>query len=498
MKRFLKHFSLRHYAALLLGGLLLVACSPSPETAVVSNAKSAGKLPQTLRGLAGKPVDMGEKYVFQPGSALDIPFQSSSTGQNCVINAFNTPGQGYRMSGSGYRMSGSTGGLTTLPPEYTYTKGRYRWGSVASRPAATLSPAQSGAELIRTLGRAGGNLDAAYDSAVVVVDDFGKDAYFLNDHVYRFQDVYGDTLTTPLFEMLVTKQLLSHGAVVLNHVNAVIYGTSMYDLLNVEKTEVIWKHRQSGALLVVKAVNTYGFDTDYVAVETSKALNELQNNYGILKGSVNMSFAVVPCDTVDNFIQYRDYFDNFWEYLEALADVNNVVTSLHEELFQAVTTPFKDDALHRFIGKQSDVNSEKRGYVYVASSGNFSMPYQMYPAAWEEVVGVSASSEDEPFNRAFFSNDGEVMDKGAWFELLNFKDLVNGSRVSPQLFYAGTSFSAPNVSVFSAVDMSLNNPVCGFNGSRPYLAYASDPQLTNRPIAAQNLFLSDALASLCP
>ncbi len=103
--------------------------------------------------------------------------------------------------------------------------------------------------------------------------------------------------------------------------------------------------------------------------------------------------------------------------------------------------------------------------AFVASSGNYALPYPMFPAAWPEVIAVSSCdvAEDgdcellevantadntEDFapvakpRRSDFSNLGTVMAPGASFKTSLDKDRHD--------FYQGTSFSAPAVSVYLA------------------------------------------------
>jgi hypothetical protein len=109
---------------------------------------------------------------------------------------------------------------------------------------------------------------------------------------------------------------------------------------------------------------------------------------------------------------------------------------------------------------------------HVASSGNYGLPYAMYPAAWDIVVAVSSQDAVPPAGfggtPSSFSNAGEVMAPGALYAL---------SRTSPHgdqvLAYAGTSFSAPVVSLFTALDLMRDAPACG-TADRSLLSSAGD------------------------
>lgn len=96
---------------------------------------------------------------------------------------------------------------------------------------------------------------------------------------------------------------------------------------------------------------------------------------------------------------------------------------------------------------------------YVASSGNFGLPYAMYPAAWPEVVAVSAqyavpTASYDP-RTSGFANAGEILAPGALYELSRTSDDTQ------VVSYAGTSFSAPVVALFTALDLMRDVPACG-------------------------------------
>ncbi len=100
-----------------------------------------------------------------------------------------------------------------------------------------------------------------------------------------------------------------------------------------------------------------------------------------------------------------------------------------------------------------------RGRInYVASSGNFGLGYPLYPAAWEIVVAVSSQDAVAPAGlatvKSSFANSGQVMAPGALYEL------SRSAGGDAALAYAGTSFSAPVVSLFTALDLMQDSPAC--------------------------------------
>jgi hypothetical protein len=112
--------------------------------------------------------------------------------------------------------------------------------------------------------------------------------------------------------------------------------------------------------------------------------------------------------------------------------------------------------------------------IYVASSGNFGLGYAMYPAAWPLVVSVSSQNaiESDAFSatKSFFSNSGDVMAPGLFYEL------GRSSEDDPELViaYAGTSFSAPVVSLFTALDLMLEWPACAWSPATSKLTFATE------------------------
>lgn len=105
-----------------------------------------------------------------------------------------------------------------------------------------------------------------------------------------------------------------------------------------------------------------------------------------------------------------------------------------------------------------DLIRQARGMtiIPVASSGNFKQRQPFYPARWPEVLSVSANEGD---NLRFWlqSNNGEISAPGAWFPFVD------------RQFRAGTSFSAPVVSMLIAMDLTQSQPSCPIRNGRSAL-----------------------------
>ena len=228
--------------------------------------------------------------------------------------------------------------------------------------------------------------------------------------------------------------------------------------------------------------DTNGYDTRLISSRTDDALGTLER-MRVQKVAVNMSFAIVPCSVLDDFLANKEQFETFEAYLEALAGQEV------DELMEAVLR-VAGETRDPLLGLISDIQGSSADHVFVASAGNFALRYQTYPAAHEAVVGVSASEAQNLRRLAFFSSMGEVSEAGAWFTATNPYPNINGHHQARSFVaYAGTSFSAPDVAVFSALDLSRARPACGVDGNGiPFLSHGG---LKSTP-------LEDAVSSFCP
>jgi hypothetical protein len=455
-------------------GLLLGGCSQStPENVLLES--QAHQIP-LLRGLDGK-----ELFSYEQ--------------TNCPVDQFDMPGQGWRAKGS-------TGGIAALVPPYT------------AMPTALTEPAVVGQDIYALAALS----SLSRSVTILVVDDFNGDTtvspvkppvYKLGIDVFKLDTLgFSSVLSTRLMQLdaelerLESTNQISHGAMVMNHINALILGSGHYTGLdtNIADGQVSFQNIDTEKLIQVKAVDTEDLDTTVVASRMQNAiLNEINGNRKQIV--VNMSFAIVPCTVKDDFEANRAAYPTFQHYANAVATANDDLRGPTETEVQfrnrvrrELTRPFDNDPLRTTI-KSNNITGQlgtDGNLLYVASSGNFGLGYSMFPAAWPEVV--SASSNDAGSTaKSVFSNKGEVMLTGAWFMLTDPANINStGILVDENVVYAGTSFSSPGLAVFSAFDIAQAAPRCEMELSS---TSAPIPDIAHTPL--DDAPLADAILIYC-
>jgi hypothetical protein len=358
---------------------------------------------------------------------------------NCPANEFNLPGQGYRAPGS-------TGGLGYSPLTHFTSAGAVGAGLHSS----FFKTAQLDSEV-----------------GILVVDDFKNNVFELGNALFT-----QTTLDEATFRMLEQQGIISHGALVARHINDLIKGTGRYNLvftLPVPSTSGVWVYREISTQkrFVVMAVNTHtsslpsgSTPSKIIADRTKAALQTLRQTYSIGLVAINNSYVFMPCTVHQDFLSWDAQTpgtQTFQEYMQKLAELNKV---LYSELVKAIveSTNVANDPLLKLI--QDPVNGSSK-YTYVASSGNYSLTYSMYPANWKGVVNVSGSTVDNPattvnearIRDARFFNQGEMMHVGASFELRPPSGLPTNP-TPKSVYYVGTSYSTPAGSILSALDLA--------------------------------------------
>jgi len=439
------------------------------------------------------PDTIGELLALSTGTNFDV------TEGNCAASEFARPGQGLQAVGAGLQAVGAVGGLFI--------------GDASQFASSATTTDAVAAQLW------GGLAAASFDHSValLVVDDFGG--------VFDLPSALFGTGPIDL-QALVDDGLLSHGSLVLHQLRelaaAALPDFSTYSGTNpyIDNDPYFKFHDRKGHYLMIQAVDVAGLDTDYVAQRIRKAIDFIGGNgvIGFRHLVINMSFAVVPCAVVSDAAASGSTRDipNFEAYVAALASANGIGVQYLDQLGQLVSTPVSlaDEPLFDYLdcplpmgagedkrcdGKGTDLYDEPTvtSMVHVAAAGNFGNDYALYPAAWPTVVSVAsldAVGSGYGAARSSFSNAGTVSAPGNMFALTSSQ----GRTVA----YAGTSFAAPVVSLFAALDQMLEAHQClpgslaGPQAQAPQLAGAT---LAGYPLvpAFSTAGAQTAISALC-
>lgn len=458
-----------------------------------------------------EPTSLGDLHPLAP------TVSTLATVENCPVDEFTMPGQGLRALGSGLRALGSglralgsVGGLFLIAPGGGQPSGD---GQDLRLEDPTLTGSWTGAIA-----------DVQFpndDGAILVVDDFaaknGTGLVFDIGGAYLtlagitdgqdLQDAVETTSSTPF----------SHGALVMHQLGQMLEGAGFgladhsadMSFRIYERGLYDGDYQYGTARIVLAGVDTSGYDTDVIAERTARATHALEYLYTNVEDAsaiptlaINMSFAIVPCGVLDDF--NASNFPDFESYVAALGADNDVAAQFDAQLEQLVLTPTDPGADpintgllsgscdESFYGEDfppidyggddpfgvwndlvtSDVAVQgpycTSSRIIVASSGNFGLSFPLYPAAFPSIVSASAQSAIVPDGystaKSWFANDGEVMAPGALYVL--------GSDGTNSLAYAGTSFSAPVVTLFTALDQTRDPPRCAL-GTTSKLAHGT-------------------------
>lgn len=398
---------------------------------------------------------------------------------NCPVDEIKIPGEGAHAAGS-------TGGLFTLPfPVHVSTVSNdvYLVGEDIFRAA---SPSLT------------------HPSAILIVDDFDQD---LNPGVY-LPDARGDG---------------SHGSLVFNHTLALLSTLNpmgnparQLDPFLVEEPapEMPFKFAPFNLPLVtfpklgvtVAAVDTNDFDTDVIAGRIAATIHTLSQR-GISRFAVNLSFGLVPCSVLADFGAVEEEVLTFEAYRDAVLRKNELdVARFEEELTRILTMSVGDAPLRQLSGFDPRAFGKVERIAYLASAGNYKMDYSLYPGRWSGFASVSASVLKtqlvkrtlrllKPYQKdPTYSNTGEVLLPGGYYQFTHYDAKQQRWVSDPNLGFAGTSFAAPVLSVFTALDYTNRTPRCKVarHGGTPLAFY--DPATPAPPL---NQPLEDALNNYC-
>ena len=433
-----------------------------------------------------------EKIISQVTGILGKKLFSESG--SCSFNDFDLPGEGWYASGG-------TGGLAVTDSSF----------NIASAYPQTL------ATQLKELAK----IESIKESvSIIIVDDFKGHVLTLeNTNAILGEGVFAlGQKTWPIDAKKRSKALrqevfklqregqFSHGALVFNHTLALLKAVSDFKMdtsqLASDNKVVFWNPERSERIVVT------AFDIGKVnRVDVHKITNELNNlllklyfNENINDNVVNMSYSLLPCSVFKDF-RSKDYA-NFESYLAEVAEANKHLRGGYtkEELAGSIRklVTYKtardneyvfDLIAHSARKKEAGVNN-----IFVAAAGNYSLEYSLYPAAWPEVISVSAS--DKTGQKASFTDNGKIMALGGWYTLT---DSLENYEDNAQIVYAGSSFSAPVVTVFLALDLARSETsyLCG----RELKKYVDDINLWRLPkllqATGENVPLIRAVQETC-
>ena len=375
---------------------------------------------------------------------------------SCILSEFRLNPQPFRVHGSPFRVMGSPFRVMGSNNEIM----------VNGVPA--LLPSTLGQDFQTTLADfVDGNVQE--DVGIVVLDDFGEATYFLDKVMFEVEELLPEMLIE--FE---TQGFSSHGALVMNHMNGVLEGLGTFELTSVDVGTVTWQHKDTGKKLVIKAAVPNDFETGEVAAALRDAIASLRAE-GVNTIVTNMSFIILPCSIVKDFVVQKIIYPSLFDYLATVVEDNVRAVMNRQNIPAILTNEVAEQVSTLVIDALKPVDTEgdplrlamlaEPNVLFVGAAGNFGRDVAAYPAAWDEVLAVSASLSGE---KADFSNTGDVMVAGAWFQLGNPAGLNGDGLPSSSVVYAGTSFAAPAVSVFSALDLA-NGGRCAPKGDLPRL-----------------------------
>ena len=498
-----------------VSALVFVACVPGtqerPEEQedVVDFAERDGVVELTEREKTGEEglrpaMEELQDALERRGGLLGLSTEQliDESAGNCPNNEFEIPGQGAHAKGG-------IGGLAVAPYP----------------TASTPGDATSAAYYIREQAQP----DFVVTSAILVVDDFNGD---FSDGVY-FPDRDGlenlrmlpeqgpDERARDQEEMmdeLEARGQLSHGALVFNHTLALL---SVFDQ-NVGIRTLRVDTPASGVPsafepldvmlaefpylgITVAAVDTEDFDTAVIAGRIAATLRALTADQGVTRFAINLSFGLVPCSVREDFRAAKEEFPTltFELYVEEVLKANRI-QGFREQLVSLLTTPIENDPLLALAEDEENLDvelpREREGPImitYLASAGNYGHDWSLAPGYWSEFVSVSASNLSGIFDKADdYSNRGEVLLPGGFFKL-TFYDPANRTWVTyPDISVAGTSFAAPVLSVYTALDFTNGTPRCTPTPLSPLAYFNTDPPVS-KPLPKLNELLSTTV-SRCP
>jgi hypothetical protein len=319
-----------------------------------------------------------------------------------------------------------------------------------------------------------------YSVAILVVDDFGG---------VNLSEVEGgesgDNCAVNLEgQAYVTRGAVAEGATTLTH-GELVYG---------QLEQMIGEFGAESFVTLVE-VDIQGVTTEVAVERITQAITDNPADYYV----VNMSIAIIPCEFISAMADMETQLQDAQNkkdknkhrglFERAVIFYDGTVFPVNSQKFQEATDL---DPLQQLLADLSD------NVVAVASAGNFGLDYPFWPAAWGQVVSVSAStgedfyapsSWDKRNNAPLLGADTEQKGKKGT-RISNFGEvMLPGEYSTDEGMVIGTSFAAPRMSMVMALYLSaVGNAYCRNSVGGPALASGE----------WDNLTLSEAVDAYCP
>lgn len=429
-----------------------------------------------------------EDWTFNVDEAANIV-----EGGHCVAHEFNVPGQGVHLSGSGVHLSGSVGGMVLGPIVYE--------DSEDPSASAALTPTDVRTVVMDTTGPAESaflDQELTRDVLIIVADDFAKGNYTVPRDVFTLTN---DETSRDMLRTMVETGEFSHGALVMHHLNELIAATGRFDLVKDQLTYrrdnaditipvyfwqwVVGSEPRTVIVAPLDMSDLAGDPATVEAIDVAGVVNALNSYLGQLFGAVasahnqalddvvvNFSWVFLPCASIQEFLDDPREFDSYDEYLEWIELLDETVDFGQLMRFLG---DVDDQYLVDIFQEGGSVEGSAQRTMFVAAAGNFSREYQMLPAGWSHVVGASVAEVPARELPGRYANFGDVTVAGEWISLQELSE-NGGMTQATQLSYAGTSFAAPLVTLYSALDLVGEERCSGYDSSNP--AMREEPRLT--------------------
>ncbi len=329
-------------------------------------------------------------------------------------------------------------------------------------------------------GAAPARAQGTYEVVILVVDDFGgTDLASLAPGSYAADEACAVSLEGQAFAV--------------RGVSADPIPVPHGDLVYAQLEELISEAGAESFISLVP-VDIQGVTTGEAADRLAEALDDNPADVYV----ANMSFAIIPCEYIQAFADFGGQLMS----ARTAKDLNR-----HRGLFERTVVFYNGTvfpAMSRRAQQATDLDpiqallaTRGAALIPVGSAGNFGLDFPFWPAAWGQVVSVSASvgqgyyapsvwdkkndtplltaDPDKPGKQTRISNYGEVM--------------MPGEYMSEYGLVSGTSFAAPRLSVALALYASAaGTGTCRNAEGGPALASGK----------WDNLTLQQAVQATCP